>query len=123
LSLAAVLYGLAGAFGVDLDQLAVWVARGNARLNQLSRQVTFAAGSLDVVSERFEVVVANILLEPILAMLRPLHGAITPGGAVVLSGILTTEVPQLRRGLAAEGWRITEQVSQEEWAAVLCEEA
>lgn len=122
LSLAAVLCGFAGAFGVDLDRLAVWVARVNARLNHLSRQATFAAGSLDVVSDRFEVVVANILLEPILALLRPLHNVITPGGAVVLAGILTTEVPQLRRGLSADGWRITEQIPQEEWAAVVCEE-
>ena len=115
-------YGFAGAFGVDLDQLAVWVARGNAQLNQLSGRVTYAAGSLDVVSDRFEVVVANILLEPILAMLEPLHGVITPKGTVVLSGVLATEVPQLRDGLSAEGWRITAQVSQEEWAAVVCEE-
>lgn len=122
LSLAAVLYGFAGAFGVDPDQLAVWVARGNAQLNQLSGQVAFAAGSLEVVSDRFEVVVANILLEPILAMLKPLHGVITPGGTVVLSGVLTTEVPELRGGLSAEGWRITAQVAQEEWAAVVCEE-
>jgi ribosomal protein L11 methyltransferase len=123
LSLAAVLCGFAGAFGVDLDRLAIWVARVNARLNHLSKQTTFAAGSLEVVSDRFEVVVANILLEPILALLRPIHDVIASGGAVVLSGILTTEVPQLRRGLSADGWRITEQVSQEEWAAVVCEEA
>ena len=122
LSLAAVLSGFTGAFGVDLDQLAVWVARGNAQLNQLSGRVSFAAGSLDVVRERFAVVVANILLDPILGMLRPLHQAVAPGGLVVLSGILTAEVPQLRRGLSAEGWRLIEQASQEEWAAVVCME-
>jgi ribosomal protein L11 methyltransferase len=116
------LSGFTGAFGVDLDQLAVWVARGNAQLNHLSSRVSFAAGSLDVVRERFAVVVANILLEPILGMLRPLHEAVAPGGLIVLSGILTTEVPQLRRGLSAEGWRLIERVSQEEWAALVCEE-
>ena len=92
-------------------------------MNHLSGQAAFAAGSLNVVSERFEVVVANILLEPILAMLGPLHSVIAPKGTVVLSGVLTTEVPQLRGGLGAEGWRVVSQVSQEEWAAVVCEEA
>jgi ribosomal protein L11 methyltransferase len=123
LSLAAVLFGCGSAFGVDLDRLAVWVARVNARLNHLSKQATFAAGSLEAVTEQFDVVVANILLEPILAMLQPLHTAIVPGGRVVLSGILTTEVPQLRAGLSAHGWHITHQASQEEWSAVVCEEA
>ena len=122
LSLAGALFGCARVFGIDVDRLAVWVARVNARLNQLSKQATFAAGSLEVVTDRFDIVVANILLEPILAMLRPLHTALVPGGAVVLSGILTAEVPQLRSGLLAHGWRITHQASQEEWTAVNCEE-
>jgi ribosomal protein L11 methyltransferase len=123
LSLAAVLFGCAGAFGVDLDGLAVWVARVNARLNHLSKQVTFRVGSLEVVTDRFDVVVANILLEPILAMLKPLHSAIVPGGTVVLSGILSTEMPSLRRELLTQGWRIVHQVTQEEWTAAVCEEA
>jgi ribosomal protein L11 methyltransferase len=123
LSLAGVLFGCAGSFGIDVDRLAVWVARVNARLNHLSKLATFAAGSLEVITDRFDIVVANILLEPILAMLKPLHTAIVPGGALVLSGILTAEVPQLRDGLLAQGWRITHQASQEEWTAVVCEEA
>ena len=122
LSLAGVLFGCASAFGIDVDRLAVWVARVNARLNQLSKQATFGAGSLEVVRDRFDVVVANILLEPILAMLQPLHTAVVSGGVVVLSGILTVEVPQLRDGILAHGWRITHQASQEEWTAVVCEE-
>ena len=123
LSLAGVLFGCVGAFGLDLDRLAVWVARVNARLNQLSKQTNFAAGSLEMVADRFDIVVANILLEPILAMLAPLHTAIVPGGVVVLSGILTAEVAPLKAGLLTHGWRITHQASQEEWTAVVCEEA
>jgi len=123
LSLAGILFGCRTAFGVDLDRLAVWVARVNARLNQLSRQVTFAPGSLEAVTGRFDIVMANILLEPILTMLPPLHAVIVPAGVVILSGILTAEVPQLRGGLSAHQWRITQQVSQEEWTAVVCQEA
>jgi len=123
LSLSGVLFGCGTAFGVDLDRLAVWVARVNARLNHLSRQATFAPGSLEAVPGRFDIVTANILLEPILTMLPLLHTVIVPAGVVVLSGILTTEMPQLRSGLSAHQWRITQQVSQEEWTAVVCQEA
>jgi len=123
LSLASVLFGCSGAFGIDLDRIAVWVARVNARLNHLSKQTSFAAGSLEMVTDRFDIVVVNILLEPILAMLEPLHTALVPGGVVVLSGILTAELPQLRSGLLTHGWCITHQASWEEWTAVICEEA
>jgi len=123
LSLASVLFGGVGSFGIDVDRLAIWVARVNARLNHLSKQATFAAGSLEVIQDRFDFVVVNILLEPILAMLKPLHSVIVPGGTVMLSGILSAEVPQLRGGLSAHGWRITQLASQEEWTAVVCAEA
>jgi ribosomal protein L11 methyltransferase len=123
LSLAGVLFGSAEAFGVDLDRIAVWVARVNARLNQLSKQTKFAAGSLEMVQDQFDLIVANILLEPILTMLAPLHGVIVPGGKVVLSGILSLEIPQLRAALDSQGWRIVHQAWQEEWTAVICEEA
>lgn len=123
LSLTAVLFGFGEAFGVDLDPVAVRVARANARLNQLSKHVTFAPGSLEVVSARFQVIVANILLEPILGMLQDLHNVLAPGGTLILSGILAAEVVQLRRGLAQQRWRLTRQVTQEGWAAIICEEA
>jgi ribosomal protein L11 methyltransferase len=122
LSLAALLFGFRAAVGVDLDPVAVRVARINARLNHLSKQVTFAVGSFEAVARRFEVIVANILLEPILAMLEPLHTVLTPGGVVILSGILSAEVGQLQRGLVTHGWRIIRQVSREEWTAVICAE-
>jgi ribosomal protein L11 methyltransferase len=123
LSLAGVLCGFASAMGVDVDRLAVWVARANARLNRLAKQATFGAGSIEAVSGRFEVVVANILLEPIVAMLAPLHRVIVPDGTVILSGVLTSEVPQLEQALSVHSWRVIQQVSQEEWAAVVCAEA
>lgn len=122
LSLAAVLFGFGEAFGVDLDPMAVRVARANARLNRLSKRVTFASGSLEVVSARFQVIVANILLEPILRMLQGLHAVLAPGGTLILSGILAAEVPQLRRRLAQHRWQLTRQVTQEGWAAIICEE-
>ena len=122
LSLAALLVGFRAAVGVDLDPVAVRVARLNARLNHLSKQVTFAVGSFEVVARRFEVIVANILLEPILTMLKPLHTVLTPGGVVILSGMLSVEVGQLQRGLVTHGWRIIRQVSREEWTAVICAE-
>ncbi|MBI3329608.1 MAG: 50S ribosomal protein L11 methyltransferase, partial [Nitrospinae bacterium] len=123
LSLAGALFGFGEALGVDLDRTAVRVARANAQLNHVSQQVAFATGSLEVVSSRFEVIIANILLEPILAMLKALHAVIAPGGTVILSGILSSEVPQLRRGLTRHRWHLMRQVTQEEWAAVVCEEA
>jgi ribosomal protein L11 methyltransferase len=123
LSLAGVLFGFGEAFGIDLDSTAVRVARANGRLNHLAKQVTFATGSLEVVSSRFELVVVNILLEPIVAMLKDLHGVLAPHGTVILSGILASEGSQVRRALTRHRWHVIREVTQEEWVALVCEEA
>jgi ribosomal protein L11 methyltransferase len=123
LSLAALLFGFGEAHGVDLDRTAVRVARANARLNRLAERVAFVHVSLKVVPTRCEVIVANILLEPILSMLRGLHQVVAPDGALILSGILIREVDELRRGLTRHGWKVTQQATQQEWTAVICEEA
>jgi ribosomal protein L11 methyltransferase len=122
LSLAAILFGYMQGYGVDLDPIAVRVARVNARLNRLSKQAAFAVGSLEIVSGQFEVVVANILLEPIMALLPSFHAALAPGGTMILSGILAAELSQLQGSLSANRWRIIQQVTHEEWAAIICEE-
>ncbi len=123
LSLTGALFGFAGALGIDPDTTAVRVARANARLNHLSKRVAFVAGSLEVVATRFEVIVANILLEPILAMLQDFHSVLASGGTVILSGILGSEMRQLGRALTRHRWHVVRKLAQDEWAAVVCEEA
>jgi ribosomal protein L11 methyltransferase len=123
LSLAAVLFGCPGAYGIDVDPVAVRVARVNARLNHLSQQVAFAVGSLEVVDGQFDLIVANILLEPILALLPAFRTVCMPGGTLILSGMLAAEVPQLQAALSRQGWRIARQAIREEWAVTVCAEA
>ena len=80
----------------DIDPVAMRVAAGNARLNgvhALVRCVTatgfghraFAA------TGPFDLIVANILSTPLMTMAQAMARHLTPGGEVVLSGILTTQ--------------------------------
>ena len=122
LSLAGVLFGCSRAVGIDVDRLAVWVARVNARLNQLSKQSTFAAGSLKWSRTGLT------SWWPTFCWSQFCHAEATPhrhrarrySRAV---GHSQREVPQLQGGLLAHGWRITHQASQEEWTVFICEEA
>ena len=100
LSLAGVLFGVRRAVGIDVDRLAVWVRARQCAVEPVDQAGEFCGRLLGSGHGPFDIVVANILLEPILAMLKPLHTAIVPGGTVVLSGILSAEVPQLR----ADSW-------------------
>jgi ribosomal protein L11 methyltransferase len=85
LGIAAKKLGAGAVVGVDIDPRALQASRDNARANAVEIQV---AGPDAVPPGPYDVVVANILSNP-LRLLAPLLAGLTrPGGAVVLAGIL-----------------------------------
>ena len=69
LGIAAVLLGADSAFGVDIDETAVRTANENAQVNHVSDRMTAIAGDLvDKVTEKYDIVVANIVADAIIAL-------------------------------------------------------
>lgn len=101
LAIAAMKLGASRAAGVDIDEQALLAARRNALQNQA--EVTFYAAEDDLsanVISSAQVVVANILANP-LSVLAPLLARLTmPGGQVVLSGILAPQADEVREAYA-----------------------
>jgi ribosomal protein L11 methyltransferase len=90
LAIAAAKFGAGRVVGVDIDPLALVASRYNAEQNRVAATFVGADGPR---LQPADVVMANILSNP-LKILAPLLADLTvPGGHVVLSGILT---PQAR---------------------------
>jgi len=106
------------AMASDIDPVAVRVARANVRLNgalamiEVMRAAGLAARRLH---GHYDVVFANILLEPVQRLATPIARNLAPGGQVVLSGLLRNQAvaalaPYIARGLVLkariplEGW-------------------
>ncbi len=88
LAIAAMKFGAGDACGVDVDPQAVRASRANAAANAVS--VRF--GSPDDLSDgAFDVVVANILANPLELLAPLLAGRVRPNGHLVLSGILDAQ--------------------------------
>lgn len=89
LSIAALLLGAQSAVGVDIDELAVTTARGNAAANRVGDRFTGICGDLtDKVSGRFQVVTANIVADVIISLNRSVRGFMQPGALYLMSGII-----------------------------------
>jgi ribosomal protein L11 methyltransferase len=78
----------------DIDPVAVKVAEGNARLNGVAHFVECAvAVGLDhaAIEARvpYDLIVANILAAPLVALAPAIRKHLAPGGTVILSGLLT----------------------------------
>ncbi len=93
LAIAALKLGAAHAVGVDVDLQAVNASRDNAASNQV-KNVRFYSPD-HAPQSRYELVVANILTNP-LRMLAPLLADATrSGGHIVLSGILEEQAQEV----------------------------
>ncbi len=117
LALSAVKLGYARVAAFDNDPLAVEVSRENATLNDLVGKVEFYVGDLvtGLAGRRAELVLANIQADVLMKFARELLGAVAPGGALVLSGILAVELTQVRETFAglATGWNVDSRVMGE----------
>ena len=113
LALAALKLGAEHASAFDIDPQALHATRENAAKNRLSERIAIAEGAADIAGN-FDVVLANILSGPLIALAPDLARRATPGGALALAGLLSAqagEVAQAYRpwfdiGPAAEreGW-------------------
>jgi len=88
LAIAALKLGAHAAFGVDVDPAAVAAARENAARNAVAARFV---GS-DVALERpADLVVANILANPLIVLAPVLAAHCRPGGRIALAGILAPQ--------------------------------
>lgn len=89
LAIAAALLGCKKAIGVDLDPMAVDISKRNAILNHVEQAVDIRHGNLmDVVEEKAELMVSNIIAEIIVKMCQDVRQYIVPGGIWIASGII-----------------------------------
>lgn len=95
----------------DMDATSVTVARANMAANTAPHRIaTHVAAGLDHRDLRrtgkFDLVVANILADPLMRLARDIRRAMTPRGALVLSGILVPQAPAVVAAFAAQGFAL-----------------
>jgi ribosomal protein L11 methyltransferase len=116
------------ALASDNDMLAVRIARGNARLNKVGAmmEVIHAAG-LDAAKFRarspFDIIFANILLNPLKALAPPMARLLAPGGCVILSGLLATHAQAALSAYRAQGLRLERRIPLQEWMTLVMRRA
>lgn len=122
LAILAALMGATSILAIDNDEWAVTNSIENCTRNH-TPQVTVSAGSLDQVqgTESFDVILANINRNILLADMEQLATLLKPGSTLLLSGILLEDVPQIRAAAEGEGFRYRDEKAAQGWAALLFE--
>ena len=92
LAIAAAKLGAGDVLGVDIDLQAVTAAKNNAETNQVSARFD---DSTKEIPGQFDIVVANILSNPLKALAPAICSHVRPGGRLALSGILVEQADEL----------------------------
>jgi len=88
LAIASKKLGAAEVFGIDIDENAIDASRYNAERNNVD--ISFFNAE-DRISGTYDIVVANILSNPLKALAPLLASLVRPNGRIVLSGILAEQ--------------------------------
>ena len=107
----------------DIDQVAVEVAEANVVANNLSGRVTCVeAAGLDhpdlAAAAPFDLVFANILKGPLVALAPSIARAMSSGGYLILSGILNHQGDEVVQVYSDEGYNLDQREQIGEWVTL-----
>ena len=120
LAIAAARLGAKQVLGVDIDPMAVQVARENVEKNSLQdiidiREGDLVAGLDDV---RCDFAVANILADVIALLAGPLKNHLAPDALFVCSGILQEREEDVQTVLRKNGYQVFDRMQKGGWVAL-----
>lgn len=119
LAITAAKLGAGTVVGVDIDPQALEAARSNSRMNAVDASYTDSHG-LSQSATTFDVVLANILSNPLKLLAPALVARVTPGGSLVLSGILDRQSDDVVAAFSrtSASLRLTPWRSEEGWVCL-----
>ncbi len=126
LSIGALEIGASHALAVDIDSQAVRSSRENASANHVLESLETGIGSVaEIIAGAYSIHQAPLVLANILApvIIRLLDGGlaelVSPGGTIILSGILDSQAPEVVTAGLAQGLEIVEQRQMVDWVAIV----
>ena len=122
LGIACAKAGLTG-IGVDIDPLAVENAQENIAANRVAPAFKAMAGTLDSIRSgiAFDLVVANILAQPLADMAPVLTTRLRPPGRLILSGLLREQEFFVTTAYRQQGLAQPRILRKGEWSALIWE--
>ncbi len=121
LGIVASLLGAKEVVGYDIDEWSVENTQHNATINHISNIEVFHGDArvLSHVSGVFDIVMANINRNVLLADMHHFHDVMAKGARLILSGFYSEDVPILLEEAKKEGLECVSQATANNWACLI----
>lgn len=118
LAILAEKLGAASVDAIDIDEWAVNNTRENLFANDVSRIKVWQSDTLEGINDTYDVLLANINRNILLGFMGAMRNMLQPGGALLLSGILTTDATVIIESAEMHGFKQQTQVEKDNWMAM-----
>ena len=121
LAIAALRLGAREAVGYDIDEWSVDNARHNAVINRVDDRFVSLLGDVSILNKVegvFDVIVANINRNILLADMPAIIGKLAPQGTLLLSGFYESDVPMLTEKAESLGLKLSAKKVDEKWCCL-----
>jgi len=108
--------------GTDNDPVSVRVAAENAALNRTRVRFVAAQGLTHPTVRRatpFDLIFANILSQPLIAMAQEVRAALRPGAIVILSGLLRGQRRAVFAAYRSRGFAMERRLDRDAWTTLV----
>lgn len=120
LSIGAAMLGAKSVQALDLDLIAVTVAKENIELNNVEKVIEVNHGNLlESVKIQPNIIIANILAEVIMSFSADAATLLPEDGLFIVSGIIGEKRDLVKNDLLEKGFEIIESVLMEDWVAII----
>ena len=119
LSVVSSKLGAKEVFATDIDPLAIEATLENANLNKISNINAVKGSLLDNVDKKYDVVVANILLNVLDILIPDLPKALKKDGVFICSGLINSQKDNIVNTLEKNNLEIVEISEKGEWISII----
>ncbi|NLN97121.1 MAG: 50S ribosomal protein L11 methyltransferase [Eubacteriaceae bacterium] len=122
LSIVAKELGAKKVIAIDLDPVAVDVAKTNFAHNQMEGVISLRQGDLTEVlgpEDQADIVVANIMADTIITLSETVSDFLKPGGLFISSGIINESIGKVLIALEEKGYELISLESIGEWNVIV----
>jgi len=119
LGISAVKLGAKHVECVDIDEMACKVAKENAEHNNVMDKLKVKCGNLlDVVKEKADVIIANIIADIIIGFTEDVWKTLNTKGIFISSGIIKDRKDEVLDKISSSGFEVIEILEMGEWCAI-----
>lgn len=113
------LYSNADVFGVDICHEAVEISKEHAKLNETD--IEFDSEITKYENQKFDLILANILANPLMDMANTISNMLNKNGYLILSGFTSNQLDDLEKTYKNHSLRNVKITNNDEWIVIIME--